>query len=496
MSANKSPFPDGELDATAELGAIDDRSVRVWVRQPGMARVQARMLVDGHEPVEQSVPLSDATDWTGVAVLTITEPAPSAPFTCQVAGRTLVGQLAPSVDAREAFTFAFGSCHRPFVTGKGGRIGFNSGAGLYPALATELRDVEARFMLLIGDQIYSDEIPTISVRDQLSATDARPPSLEEAVAAYRRVTRGYLAQTGFRRVRETVPTFWMWDDHDIFNNWGSRLHESPLDERLFEAATRVYSEYQNVRNPGGVIGPPPFFYSFRFGTVGFAVLDLRGARNYRVGRMMGAAQWNEFRRYLAGPEAAEVETLFVVSTVPIAHHSRWLVRLFSHLRQKQADDVRDRWCSPNFIQSRNELLDALFRWQGLRSERQVIVLSGDVHSASAFTIQKADEPGVIQQFTSSALSTPDTSMERFANVVGSRAPNLFEKRFRFRRRFLALQNNAGIVKIEPLEPRGHRVEFKVRAWDPKRGQLVDAGQVVAIPGTQPVHPGSRGSRSR
>jgi alkaline phosphatase D len=273
----------------------------------------------------------------------------------------------------------------------------------------------------------------------------------------------------------------MWDDHDIFNNWGSRLTESPLDRRMFEAATRVYGEYQHPRNPGGKIGPPPFFYTFRYGTAGFVVLDLRGARDYRIGRLMGASQWEELRQYLAGPDAAEVETLFIVASVPVAHHSRWIVRLLGQLPEHFADDVRDRWCSPHFIASRNELLDELFAWQERAPGRQAVLLSGDVHCASAFTIGRRGQPGVIQQFTSSALSTPDTGFERFVNVVGSRAPNLFESRFRFKRRFLALENNFGLVQVEPLPAGGHRVTYSVRAWHPKRGKLMDGGRVVTVP---------------
>jgi hypothetical protein len=35
MRSGTDPFPDGELADAAVLGAVDDRSVRVWARQPG-----------------------------------------------------------------------------------------------------------------------------------------------------------------------------------------------------------------------------------------------------------------------------------------------------------------------------------------------------------------------------------------------------------------------------------------------------------------------------
>ena len=68
----------------------------------------------------------------------------------------------------------------------------------------------------------------------------------------------------------TVPTLMMWDDHDIFDGWGSLMDRTEFDERLYRAAERVFVEYQHLRNPGTTFAAhPPFGYSFWRGDVGF-----------------------------------------------------------------------------------------------------------------------------------------------------------------------------------------------------------------------------------
>jgi alkaline phosphatase D len=476
----RSPFPDGELDEAAEIGAVTDRSVRLWVRAPTRATLRVELEVAGREPVTATVALGAATDWTGAVDLALPSPAPEQPFRCRALERQLTGRLAPAPETHTGFAFAFGSCNDPFALAADETIRLNRAAGIYPAMRDELRQAGARFVLLGGDQIYSDVLEPISVRHNLPGDDDHPPTFERALDAYRQITRGFLGEVGFRSLREAFPTYWMWDDHDIFNNWGSRLKESALDRCLFAAASQVYREYQQAHNPGGSPLAPPYGYHFRYGTAGFLVLDLRGARDYQVGRLLGATQWEAVRTYLTGPEAADLHTLFVVASVPIAHVSRWFVELFQHLPFSRGNDVRDRWCSASFVDSRDELLEALFGWQAAERYRQVIVLSGDVHAASVFTIRRHGGQA-IQQWTSSAFTTQASWLQRTLNRIATYAPNLLEPRFRFRRLFFSLVNNFGLVQLTALPTGGHRAVLTVRGWDPAAGTVRTVGQVSSVP---------------
>jgi phosphodiesterase/alkaline phosphatase D-like protein len=367
----------------------------------------------------------------------------------------------------------------PFAALPDGAIGLNPAAGMYGPMADTLRAAGARFLLLVGDQIYADQLPGIGVRERFP--EPHVPSLVKALDAYRLVYRGYFAQEGIRRLRETLSTLCMWDDHDILNDWGSMISTSPLEQRLFEAATRTYCEYQHLRNPDGCFGAPPFGYTFAPGDAGFLVLDLRGDRDYESGQLLGRAQWEAVRAYLTGEAIRRVTTLFVVSSVPVAHVSRWFVRLFEAWPGERRSSVRDRWCSRHFAGARDELLRELMLWQQKRPGRQVVLLSGDVHAAGAYTIRARNGRGVVQQLTSSPLSTQAGAQQKMLLALASRAPNLFEPRWRFTRRLTTYANNFGLVRLTPLPAGGHHVEFSVHAWLPGQQRLFRAGVLVCAP---------------
>ena len=475
-----SPFPDGEMQDAAELGAVDSQSVRVWVRQPGRTEVVARLEVEGEPPVNATAALSADCDWTAAVVLALPRPAPGQPFRCHIGTRELAGRLAPGADSHAGLVFGFGSCNRPFDLDTDGGIVVSEAAEIYPAMLSELTAAAASLLLLIGDQIYSDELEPISVRRDI-AENGRVPHYEEALAAYRSVSRGYLGQVGFRRLREAFPTLCVWDDHDIFKTWGSRLEKTPVDQRMFEAAARVYCEYQHQRNPGGAIGTPPYNYTYRWGDIGFLVLDVRGARDYQAGRLLGAEQMDAVRVYLKSEDAATLQTLFVVSSIPVAHVSRWMAKFFDRLPGSGGDQIRDRWCSGAFVRSRDELLERLLTWQTGAPTRQVVLLSGDVHAASAFTIKPRTGRGRIVQFTSSAFTSPHTSIQRVLNGAAVRGANLFEPRYRFRRHLGTMANNFAIVRVSPLPAGGHAVSLQLRAWDARVRNTKDGGRLVSVP---------------
>ncbi len=268
-------FPDGLLECAVEVGAVTDRSVRLWLRQPGTSVVSGKLSIDNENAVTATTHLSEDSDWTGALQFDLAEPAPNARFRVDLADQTRTGALAPSPGQRTGLTFGFGSCNCPFKIEEG-EIVYHQAAGIYDAFAEDLARARGSFVVLAGDQIYSDELEPISVRANYRDHDNWLPTIEETIEAYRLISRGYLGVGGFQRLRQRFPTLTIWDDHDIFDNWGSRKRVSALDQRMFEGATRAYQEYQHGRNPGGYGEQPPFHYSFSHGDIGFFVLDIRG----------------------------------------------------------------------------------------------------------------------------------------------------------------------------------------------------------------------------
>ena len=126
----------------------------------------------------------------------------------------------------------------------------------------------------------------------------------------------------------------MWDDHDIFDGWGSLMDRSAFDERVYRAAEAAFREYQQLRNPGGTLeSRPPFGYSFWRGDVGFHVPDLRGERDFEKGRVMDRG-WSLLDGFLAEATDRGVPTIFIGASVPVVHASPALMTALERLHDE------------------------------------------------------------------------------------------------------------------------------------------------------------------
>ncbi len=116
---------------------------------------------------------------------------------------------------RASLRFIYGSCRK---LDRAADDTFNAlGAWL-------LRHFEQReqawphLLLLIGDQIYADEPPSqfMELRQDISADD-RMTIFTAFARLYEYV---WTAEKGVRQVLATLPTYMIFDDHELLNNWG------------------------------------------------------------------------------------------------------------------------------------------------------------------------------------------------------------------------------------------------------------------------------------
>lgn len=465
-------FPDGELGRWACLGAMTDQSVRVWLRDPSGEPQSAVAEIDGAAVAEAELRPSSEHDWIDAADLRLAEPRPNSEILVRVAGMERRGQLAPSPGMPARFSFGFSSCNQPFENGPNGTLSVHPVAGIYPAIAHLLQRRQARFMMLMGDQIYSDGVKGIHLRED-SRRREPPPSERELRDTYRLLYRGYFNERGFRTLLEAVPSLMIWDDHDISDNWGSYLDWEDGDEILFRAADAAYREYQHLHHVGArVDDQAPYHQCYWFGDVGFFILDLRGVRDYREGRILGEGQWQDLDRFLEEAADRDAGTVFIVASIPVVHHAPYFIRLTEWLPFLIGADIRDRWAADPIEHEREALLDRLFEWQAARPRRQAIVLSGDVHAGAAFRIRRRHGPGTVLQWTSSPLTTRPSIVELVANRAGTRFVNLGDDVYHAERRALLPTNNVGLVEVEPLSGGGHRVSLSLHAYAPERGLRV------------------------
>ncbi|MBA3234992.1 MAG: hypothetical protein H0T59_03225, partial [Chloroflexi bacterium] len=217
------------------------------------------------------------------------------------------------------------------------------------------------------------------------------------------------------------------------------------------------------------------------GDVGFFVPDLRGVRDFDAGRILGDEQWARLDGFLDAAAERDVSTVFIVTTVPVVHASPRLMTILEGLPVATGNDIRDRWTVPTFIHERRALLDRLFAWQVERPNRQVVILSGDVHVAAAFAVRPRRGPGRIVQWTSSALSTLGGLQHVLANRLLTSLVRFGEGDLRVWRHGLATGNNVGFVDVRQRPEGGHTLTLTVHEYESDRDRLTPAFTDRATP---------------
>ena len=224
--------------------------------------------------------------------------------------------------------------------------------GAWEQLAKFVEASQPSFLVMMGDQIYMDE-------DEL---DVFRVHLDSDTATRRRAMadkyRHNWSRDVVRRVLSQEPTYMLWDDHDIRDDWGSLASDSPtLAARYprgeamhrkctayFEDARDLYWHFQGCRNPrpgdyadplvpgqpdpaltNFIDGPVPrgqrvgMPFVFRCGRAVILMVDARGERDVFRERhpILGTRQWN-FIDDVFARMPGDVDALAVVTATPIA----------------------------------------------------------------------------------------------------------------------------------------------------------------------------------
>jgi hypothetical protein len=208
------------------------------------------------------------------------------------------------------------------------------------------------FIVMMGDQVYMDEDPP-DVFEQHFHSDST--TRRRAMAEKYRLN---WSRDPVRRVLANVPTYMVWDDHDIRDGWGSLASDSPTMAALhargaaifrdstayFEDARDVYWHFQGCRNPlpgdyrdavfpaqpdpafpNYIGGPLPrgqrlgMPFVFRCGRLMVLVLDSRGERDVfrKDYPILGERQWS-FIDDVFSHLPPDVDALAIVTATPVA----------------------------------------------------------------------------------------------------------------------------------------------------------------------------------
>ncbi len=296
-----------------------------------------------------------------------------------------------------------------------------------------------------GDQIYTDEMwnrvkslqawTDLPLEQRITApfTDQMHKDLDEFLCTIY-ITRW--SQPEVSAMLSSIPTIMMWDDHDIFDGWGSypeELHFSSVYQGIFKLAKRYFHTFQmqlaeKEVHPCAIPGQPTYHLGFSpVGNIGILVLDLRSERQPAVknaaprlpSQVVSPASWEKIYAWMDNQK--KLKHLIVISTIPVAYlNLNVLERILSVVpgQQELEDDLRDHWRSTANSQERLRLIHRLLRFSAQNPTR-ITIVSGDVHVAAAAVIESTRECEsknvcVINQLISSGVVHPaPPSMVRY-----------------------------------------------------------------------------------
>lgn len=304
------------------VGHTDTRTTRVWIRvDDDPAHYKLRVRGVGSVPF---VALEAVPEF-GTAQARIDGLAADTEYRYQVLrhGRVLPGahgrvRTMPDPVSMAPVQFVFMSCNA------------QEGDGAWKLLAKQVAKARPHFMVMMGDQVYVDQDAGV----WKSHID-KPQAVRRAAIAAK--YQDNWSRPLLRQVMANVPTYMVWDDHEIRDGWGSWAPDSPtmaerhrrgrkLFERhdaFFRDARDVYLQFQMAHNPtaqrpqGAERLAMPFLV--RCGRMALLVLDGRGERDVfrKAMPVLGAAQWQFIDETIQALDAG-IDALAIVTGAPIA----------------------------------------------------------------------------------------------------------------------------------------------------------------------------------
>ena len=304
-----------------------------------------------------------------------------------------------------------------------------------PATDQEPKQEPRPFSLLLmgGDQVYADAIweskkcPTLKAWSELTWKEQHAARVTATMSG--EIARFYdelylerWADPDMALMFASIPSVMMWDDHDIFDGWGSypdERQQCAVFQAVFAEAARVFDIFQlrcGTRNRMDA-GSPHRTLRLRFRDYWILALDNRSERTQTS--VMSEPHWSDVKDWLLALEKSKIQNLLVMTGVPVVYRSFAAVETIMDTtlwHEELEDDVHDHWSSRPHLAERMRLVMVLLRF--LKSQKDKtgkcqckgVLLSGDVHVGALGQIwNEREELGLTQVVSTGILHPPPTA---------------------------------------------------------------------------------------
>ncbi|MFM4963350.1 alkaline phosphatase D family protein [Aeromonas bivalvium] len=306
---------------------------------------------------------------------------------------------------------------------------------MWDKLAAQHKAHPFSLLLMGGDQVYADSlwtsVPTLKAWNELDREEkvrrkATRTMVEQLDRFYCEL---YCKQWGRLEVAfmlARVPSAMMWDDHDIFDGWGSYpedLQRCEVYQAIYAAAARYFRLFQLRGDANGTLLDKALnHHSWRLGFRGYQILALDNRANRTLNQVMSQPQWDQINGALA---ACDTGHLLVMAGVPVVYRDFSFTEAAldaTPWEEELTDDLKDHWRAKSHQGERARLIMRLLdnarlrRRQGQHSK--TLILSGDVHVGCLGVIQDKREGVVnVHQLVSSGIVHPCPTQFQWMGIL-------------------------------------------------------------------------------
>lgn len=287
-------------------------------------------------------------------------------------------------------------------------------------------------MLLGGDQVYADslwaEVPAIKAWNALKRKDkvqrkATKVMREQLDRFYARLYLERWNEPSVALALATIPNIMMWDDHDIFDGWGSYpadIQQCDVYQAIYTVARDYFRLFQLRTMANSTLFAadtdcPSHGFGLQFRGYSVLGMDHRSERTLR--QVMAAAQWQQVIQFLTQAHG----DLLVLSGVPVVYRDFSMAEKAldaTPWEEELTDDLKDHWRAREHQGERARLIMHLLQ-SGRRRQARTVILSGDVHVGCLGVIRDKSVAGArvnVHQVVSSAIVHPAPSQIQWLGI--------------------------------------------------------------------------------
>jgi hypothetical protein len=293
-------------------------------------------------------------------------------------------------------------------------------------------------MLLGGDQLYADElwtrVPLLNKwsherHDKKLKTKSSKTLEEQLERFYDELYQSRWNKPDMSLMLASIPNLMMWDDHDIFDGWGSfpsELQECEVFKAIFKVARRYFELLQiRSRHNHALLDRDADHYAFAVPFRGYHILALDNRAERTRKQVMSPRQWHNLIDYL--DHKATHGDLLLMSAVPVVYRDfSFTETVFDTTpwEEELTDDLKDHWRAKDHQGERARLIMRLLKNVELREKNnnnhcRTVILSGDVHIGCLGVINERRDGKTrrIHQVVSSGIVHPAPSKIQWYGIM-------------------------------------------------------------------------------